>query len=255
MFFILSKILSFLTAPTTWIITLLTFGVFFKKHKWSKKALKSGMILLLIFTNPWLATSVFKAWEIEPTPLEKIEKHDIAVVFSGMTISGKKPDDRIYFNKASDRIMMAVHLYKINKVDKILISGGKGTVVADYRPESESLNDFLLMLGIPEDDIIIENRSNNTYQNAAYTKEIINKRYKGSNLILITSAFHMRRAVGCCKNINLEVTPFACDYYTIPEFNTPQDVILPNSVSLKSWDILCHEIIGYLVYWITGKLA
>lgn len=254
MFFVLSKILSFLTAPTTWISGLILAGIFLKRKRWHKKALTAGLILFFFFTNPYIAKKTFIGWEVDPVAISELKKHDIAVVFSGMTNSGMKPHDRIYFNKAADRIMMAVHLYKIGKVDKILISGGKGAVVSDYKPEAETLKDFLLMLGIPEDDIIQEKKADNTYQNAVFTKELVDEKYPNSSLVLITSAFHMRRAYGCAQKAGLDCTPFAVDYYYNPDTNSPDALIVPDSGALYKWDVLIHEIIGYLVYWLTGKL-
>ena len=208
---------------------------------------------LVILTNPFLSTSAFTAWEIPPTPIKDLKKHDIAVVFSGITIN-IEPKDRIYFNKAADRITMAVHLYKIGKVDKILISGGHGSVFKYDEKESESLKEFLLMLGIPEQDILQETEAQNTYQNALYTKEKLDKEFPNSKLILITSAYHMRRSYGCAEKVGLRCTPFAVDFHTGKKFHTPEGVIIPKSYSLYNWDILCHEIAGYIMYWITGKL-
>lgn len=253
MFFLLSKILSFLTAPTTWIILLLTLSIFTKRKKIRKTLRLIGVSLLLLFTNPFLSSSAFSAWEIEPTPLKDIKKHDIAVVFSGMTLN-IAPEDRIYFNKAADRITMALHLYKIGKVNKILISGGLGTVLQYGRKESESLKEFLLMLGVPESDILQETEAKNTYQNAQFTKDKLDKEYPNAKLILITSAFHMRRSYGCAQKAGLECTPFAVDYHVSRTFETPEDIIVPKSSALYNWDILCHEMIGYGIYWMTGKL-
>ena len=230
------------------------FYVVFRKHKFRAKALVLGISLLLLLTNPFFATTSFSSWEIDPIPLSKLSKHDIAVVFSGMTNSERKPYDRIYFNKASDRIMMAVHLYKIGKVHKILISGGIGTLSGNGRKEAETLKEFLLMLGIPEKDIIQEKEANNTYQNALYTKQIVDEQYHNSKIILITSAFHMRRSYGCASKVGLVCTPFAVDYYTKTKIHSLQDFIIPNGSSLNKWDILFHEWLGYLMYVVTGKI-
>jgi len=217
MFFVISKILSFITQPTTWIVCLFLFFIFFKNHKWRKKSLTIGLIFFFTLTNPFLSTLCFKAWEVDPKPITDLEKHDIAVVFSGMTMQEREPADRIYFNKAADRIMMAVHLYKIGKVDKILISGGSGTVTTVRRKESETLKEFLLMLGLPEKDILQEKEANNTFQNAVFTKEKLDKEYPNAKIILITSAFHMRRSYGCALKANLKCTPFPVDYHTMTQ--------------------------------------
>lgn len=256
MFFVLSKILSFLTAPTTWIFILFVAYFVFKRKKWRNKLLISAIILLGFFTNPFLATYCFDKWEVDPIPLETLEKHDIAVVFSGMTITEKKLNDRIYFNKAADRILMAVHLYKIGKVNKILISGGKGKIIDTDSDiiESESLKGFLLMLDIPEKDIIQEKKANNTYENAVFTKELLDKKYPNSKNILITSAFHIRRSYGCAQKVGLNCTPFAVDYHVVPVYHSLERTVIPASNALYNWDILFHETIGYLIYWITGKL-
>ena len=252
MFFVLSKILSFLTQPTTWIVLLFIFSFVAKGTNRRNLFFYVALGTLILFSNPYLSNAIFRIWEVEPTPLSEVENHDIAIVFSGMTMEARELNDRIYFNKAADRIAMAVHLYKIGKVNKILISGGYGTISKSGTRESETLSEYLLMLGIPKSDIIQEKEADNTYQNALYTKKIIEKNYANQKCILITSAFHMRRSMRCTEKVGLDCTPFAVDYHTFV-ISSLEDVIVPKSYALYNWDILIHEIIGYLVYWSTGK--
>lgn len=254
MFFVLSKILNFITQPTTWLIAMFIGYLLFRKDKWRKRCLYVGLSGLLFFTNPFFSNIIFSWWEVEPTSLEMLEKHDIAVVFSGITIHDKKPHDRIYFNKAADRITMAIQLYKTGKVDKILISGGYGSVLKNTQREAETLTDFLVMLGIPKSDIIQEKNANNTYENAVFTKEIIDEKYPNAKLLLITSAFHMRRSLGCARKAGLVVTPFAVDYKARYDLVNPEHLIIPQSYALYNWDVLVHEIIGYWVYVFSGKI-
>src|SRR5258706_7873052 len=75
---------------------------------------------------------------------------------------------------------------------------------------------FLVEIGIPPEDIIIENKSNNTYENAIFTKEILQRDFPNGRFLLFTAAFHMRRAVACFKKVGMEVTPYGTDRYSGP---------------------------------------
>lgn len=252
MFFILSKILAFVASPATWIVGLFIAYLIVKHPKKKKRLLIAGISATIFFTNPFMATTLLKAWEKEPIPITTLEKHDIGIVFTGMTLKGYTPADRVYFDKSSDRILMAVHLYKAHKIDQILITGGKGQILGDDEGETPVLHRFLLMLGIPDSAIILEPTADNTYQNALYAKALVDG--KNKKCILITSAFHMRRSMACCKKVGLEVTSFPVDYRTRAAFHSIGDVVIPSSISLYQWRTLLHEWIGYFSYWMTGKI-
>lgn len=110
----------------------------------------------------------------------------------------------------SSRLLTAVRLQK--KLDvPILLSGGQ--VFADSGPEAKIARRILLSLGVPDDKILVETKSINTSQNARYSAEILKE--KGlTHPIVVTSAFHMKRAVLNFEKQGIDVTPYPADYMT-----------------------------------------
>src|SRR5262249_24619321 len=162
--------------------------------------------LLLVFSNPFLLDEVMRAWEVPAYKISDIPgTYDAGIVLSGMVMYDNSID-RIQFNRRNDRLMQAVSLYKKGKIKKIFFSGGSGSLVYTYMKESEMVKKFLVEIGIPAEDILTENKSNNTRENAVFTKEVLEKEIPHGKFLLFTSAFHMRRAVACFKKVGMEVT-------------------------------------------------
>jgi uncharacterized SAM-binding protein YcdF (DUF218 family) len=251
-FFIISKILDFLIEPPVWIIALMLFSLLSKNPKRKRKSLLASIILLVVFSNSFLLDEAMRAWEMPAAKISDLPgTYDAGIVLSGM-VTYDNSLDRIQFNRRNDRLMQAVILYKTGKIKKIVFSGGSGSLVYTYLKESEMVKKFLVEIGIPADDVLIENKSNNTRENAVFTKEVLDKDIPHGRFLLFTSAFHMRRAVACFKKAGIEVTPYPTDRYSGPRKYYPDHLLIPNSGTLFDWNSLLHEIVGYGVYKVMG---
>jgi uncharacterized SAM-binding protein YcdF (DUF218 family) len=143
-------------------------------------------------------------------------------------------------------------LYHDKKIKKILLSGGSGFVNFQDWKESGLIASVLLKSGVPEVDIILENGSRNTYENATLSNNILKDKKYGSRFLLITSAFHMRRSLLCFEKVNLKVEPFSVDTRSANYINTLDKIIQPDAECLTQWDLLLHEWIGILMYRVMG---
>ncbi|MFC3880662.1 YdcF family protein [Algoriphagus namhaensis] len=256
MFFYLSQFLSFLAMPLTIILIFLLAGITFLRRKWGKKLLWTGIGLLLFFTNPFLSNLALLAWEPDFKSFEEIENHEIGIVLTGVTNLSKTAYDRTFFNKGADRITHALQLYRMGKIKKILITGGQGLNPSNPQTEAEVLKRFLLMTGMPESDILIEDQSKNTAQNAQFTENFLEKKgiSTDQNFVLITSAFHMYRAKGCFDKVGLKTTTFPTDYYSHDVKYDIPSLFFPDPFSLEYWTKLFKEWIGIVVYKVTGYI-
>src|SRR5690606_14661246 len=160
----------------------------------------------------------------------------------------KVSGDRVYFQKGADRLLHTVQLYKLGKIKNILITGGSGLVIGrQTAAEADQLKSVFLYCGIPEKDILIENQSRNTRENALFTRRTIDSLRLPGKFLMITSAFHMRRAEGCFKKVDLDVDIFPVDYYTKKRKFTPNILLIPSEGAMGKWATLIHEVTGYLV--------
>jgi uncharacterized SAM-binding protein YcdF (DUF218 family) len=254
MFFYLSQFLSFLAMPLTITIILIVAGAFFIKRKWGKSCLWSGIFLLWFFSNRFIANQAMLVWEPEFKPFNEIKNHEIGIVLTGVTNLSKTAYDRTFFNKGADRITHALQLYQEGKIKKILITGGQGLNPVNPQSEAEVLQRFLLMTGVPAEDMMIEDQSKNTAQNAEFSKSFLEE--KGISItqefVLITSAFHMSRAKGCFDKVGLKTITFPTDYYSSDtKFDIPT-LLFPDPYSIFMWHKLVKEWIGIAVYRIVG---
>ena len=250
MFFILSKILGFISHPLFWVVLL--FIIFIIKRKASKKKpfFIAALIILLFFSNDIIVNEALLWWEPAPVIIKDIPEYKIGVVLSGITMPDKSPHDRVYIPYGADRILHTVMLYKFGKIKKIFISGGSGRISKVLKAESHDMESVFLMCGVPQNDIIIEDKSKNTHENALFTKQILKDTTQ--KLLLITSAYHMRRSKACFKKVGLKVDIFPTDYLSHDRDYFSLAKILPSESAIGIWVVLLHEFIGYLTYSIAG---
>jgi uncharacterized SAM-binding protein YcdF (DUF218 family) len=239
--------------PFTWVMVLLLLAIFLKNAVWKKRCLKSGVLAIYLFSNPLLTNSLMLLWEVPATPLNNIkEQYEVGIVLSGVMNVHKSPNDRFYTNKGADRVLHAAMLYQKGIIKKILVTGSYTKLDGDVRDEAASMKELLLLCNVPDSVIIMENKAKNTRENALYSAEIIQKDFPNAKLLLITSAFHMKRSVACFEKIGLNVTPFSTDFYTWDTDINPMSVLVPSENSFSSFNKLVHEITGYIIYKIIG---
>jgi len=248
MFFILSKILAFIITPLVWVIALLLLAIFSKNERRKKRSLLWSAILLIFFSNNFVLDECMRAWEIEATQVATLDStYDAGIVLGGMLRYDQK-FDRLQFDRGSDRLLQAIELYKKGRIKKILFSGGSGSLLVPEAKEAFYAKRFLLTIGIPEEDIIIESESRNTKENAEFTKKILDEKFPRGKYLLITSAFHMRRAMGCFTKAGVTATPYSTDRFTGPRKVAFDHLFIPNMDALFGWHTLIHEMTGFVVY-------
>lgn len=217
-----------------------------------KRFFYTGFIILLIFTNPFLASEAFRAWEGEPVPMSSIGNYETAIVLSGVASTREDAPDRVFFVEGADRVIHTVQLYKAGKIKRILISGGSGALVGKKVPEASLLKKVFLFSGVPDSVIFIEDQSRNTVESARFSRKVVDSLHLGNRFLLVTSAFHMPRSLGCFQKAGVSVAGYPTDFYTGDRSYDFADLIIPAESALSSWSTLIHEICGYWVYRILG---
>ena len=252
MFFLLSKLLVFIITPIIWIIALLLISLFVKKAIIKKRCLIISIAMILFFSNSFILDEFMRAWEVNAVQDSELKQsYDYGILLSGMTVADKHYK-RLNFTRSSDRLLQTIRLYKQKRIKKIFISGGSGSII-DYRYcESNDLKKYLIKIGIPENDVITEEKSRNTRENAENTAKIILGYNKPVTCLLITSAFHMRRSKACFEKAGLNIDIYPVDRYAGPRKYIFDHLFIPNTVTFNSWNLLIHEVTGYIIYAIMG---
>jgi uncharacterized SAM-binding protein YcdF (DUF218 family) len=256
MFFILSKTAAIILKPFVWVTVCLILGTFLRNITWKKRFQITGLSLLLFFSNGFLADQAMRNWEIPVTPIERLEGvYDYGIVLSGITDSEREPRDRVYFHKGADRVTHAFQLYKEGKIRKIVISGGNGRLYDQGAMDADNIVMFYRMTGVPEEDLLLENRSRNTYENARFSAEMIRKENGNARCLVITSAFHQRRAMACFRKQELDADGFSADFNSSARVRfEPLAWIIPSAGAFEKWETIAKEIFGIITYRIAGYI-
>ena len=185
-------------------------------YAWNRRGERriAALLFALTFVFYLLCTSVVAertlGW-LEQAYLPPAEPAGDVIIMLGGGAMPDSPDvDGVGALCASpaNRLLTAVRLQRKLGVP-ILLSGGQ--VYEDTGAEAKIARRILIDLGVPESKILVETRSINTTQNARYSAEIL--RAQGlTQPILVTSAFHMKRAVLNFKKQGIDVVPYPADY-------------------------------------------
>ncbi|OON70226.1 YdcF family protein [Hymenobacter sp. CRA2] len=252
MFFLLSKLLDFALLPAVWLVGLLLAAVLTRREARRRRLLLIALGLLMLGTNNALVNEAILAWELPPVRLRQLGRHDVGILLTGVGDGHKSPHDRVYLARGADRLTHTLWLYRAGRIRRILISGGSGAVLSVEHSEARDLRTLLRLAGVPAQHILLEERSRNTRENALYTKELLARHPELRSAVLITSAFHQRRALGCFRRVGLQPTPFPADFRSSDRSWAPDYWLLPDADALSRWSLLLHEISGYMVYKLLG---
>jgi uncharacterized SAM-binding protein YcdF (DUF218 family) len=138
---------------------------------------------------------------------------------------------------------------------KIAFTGGPAGILYESDTEAKGAEALLTELGIARDRLVLESEARNTYQNAVLLKAKLEREHAlgpGKRWLLITSAYHMPRAMGCFRKAGLIVEPWPVDYRT----RGKADLTRPFgkvSEGLRRVDMASREWVGLFVYWLTGR--
>lgn len=139
----------------------------------------------------------------------------------------------------------------VRRAPKIIVTGGSGNPAFQDRSEAPLMLELLTLMGVPEEDVILEGNSRNTYENAVFTKAVMQEEGLRS-AVLVTSALHMRRSRAIFAKQGYTFTPFTVD--TSVNIVPPPNNFFPDTLSLDNTYRTVREIVGYAVYRAMGRL-
>lgn len=203
---------SWVLPPGIFIVALFALAWYAWKRRGEKRL--AALLFALTFVFYLLCTSFVAErtlGSLEQAYLPPAEpKGDVIIMLGGGAMPDSPDVDGVgaLCSSPANRLLTAVRLQRKLGVP-ILLSGGQ--VYEDTGAEAKIARRMLIDLGVPEEQILVETRSINTTQNARYSAEIL--RAQGlTQPILVTSAFHMKRAVLNFKKQGIDVVPYPADY-------------------------------------------
>ncbi|HVV56537.1 MAG TPA: YdcF family protein [Mucilaginibacter sp.] len=243
-YFIFSAIFNFFLSPLNWAIMLLVIAVFLRHPKWKKRLFRITLVILLLFSNTWLLNLYASCWNVAPAKLDKGKIYSADIILGGFTNQDKFGQGA--FNEHADRFIEGLKLKQTGKVSHILVSGGNATPRGDNFTEGVWAKGRLEELGVPDSAILAEDSSRNTVENAAFSKRMLMASHLQPPYILVTSAYHMRRAMYIFKKAGMDVLPYPCDYTAGNTNIIPTDYFIPSLNTLNTWPYYIKEVFGMM---------
>lgn len=258
MFYFVSKILWFFLTPSTALVTLAIAGLALMRTRvapigWWMTA-SAAALMLLAGLSPlayWIMRPLeerFPAFADDGKPIDGI------IVLGGTFDTGPTlAHHQMALNETGERIVALGDLARRYPNARIVYSGGGSEFARDYTPEATLLEQTIGELGLPPERVSYERASLNTAQNASESKALAQPK-AGETWLLVTSAFHMPRAVGAFRAAGFDVVPYPVDYRTAgaASLTTPFAFV---SQGLRLTDTGTKEWIGLVSYYVAGKTS
>lgn len=248
------KLLSLFVYPLSLSLMLAALGLLFtllgRRRLGFFAALIAGLWLYVCSTSSvanYLTDSLER--DFVPRAMSVIEPAQAIVLLGGAVRGDTHMGTLADLNQQADRILHAAHLFQNGKAPLILLSGG---AAPGNRPDAEQVKDILLLMGVPAHLMLLEKYSRNTYYNAVYSAKMLKDRGI-TRILLVTSAFHMRRALALFEAQGMEVTPAPTDFQRVVGHRIIPGW-LPGVANLARTTHALHELVGYQVYRWRGWL-
>lgn len=257
MMFLLSKLLAFALQPLFLVMLLLAGSLLL--GRWRPRLgrrLGWGALLALVLST-WTPIPVALLHRLEsqypgPPPDAQLAQYAGVVVLGGaLSHSGLwETHDAVALNEAAERMTEAVALARLHPPLRVLFTGGNASLSGEGQTEAVRARKYFERMGVPASQMLYEDRSRNTAENASFSAELpgVDKR---ARWLLLTSANHMPRAMGVFKKAGWNVTPYPVDYRTTGRLDW-FDFSLASGP--ETWHAVLHETLGYQVYRWLGRI-
>ncbi len=255
MFYILSKLFSFLILPTGIVLILVLIMIKVKNHTKRKWIGFLTVSLTYLFSMPLFINEIAKYWEYPQMAIDQVEPHKVGILLTGGLIDADtKFPNNIGLGSSGDRLWQTLHLYQKGKIEHIVISGGDTSILTKKKKtEIDYALSFLLQNNTRREHIHLESLSRNTSENAKNTADLLSKKFKNESCLLITSGYHMKRADACFKKQGIAVTTFSTNMLYESRSLDVYDFI-PKASTFDDFNLLYKEMIGVAAYKLMGYI-
>lgn len=255
MFFYLSKILWFFAEPGNALLIALIIGLFLTATRFRKLG-RSLVTLVVIFAlsitfipfGGWMRAALEDRFPPQDVVLESID----GIIVLGGVIDPQLSATRetLVIGGAVERITKSAELARANPEAQVIYTGGTASLSEPDVREADYVVSLYESLGVRAPQLQLDRDARNTWENATNSLKMAAPG-PYDRWVLVTSAFHMPRAVGIFRAHGWEVVPYPVDYSTKP--NAELDSPMSFTKGLGSLYSAAHEWIGLIAYWLNGK--
>ena len=255
MYFILSKTLAFFVLPSNLLVLAALAGtalLFTKRIRAGRALLVVSMLGFVILGLSPIGKLLFYALESRFPPWDASGPVPTGFIVLGGSIDPdiSQAHNQVALTDAAERLTVAADLAKRYPKSRIIFSGGNGTLFGGALEATYAVQ-LLTSFGVPPERIEAEARSRNTIENAAFTKEIAAP-HPSERWVVITSAFHMPRAMAAFRGVGFDVEAYPVDWQ-IGNVSTLFGPFRSFMGGLSYTDWATREFVGMLSYRLTGR--
>ena len=256
----LGKVAAQLVLPLSGAVALMALALVclaFRRRGAAALCLGSALAVLWMASTPLLAERLVAPLEAAhaATRLASLAPADAILLLGGGTHPALPPREFPELSEASDRVLHAARLFRAGKAEIVVVSGGRLPWQTRGPAEAATMTEPLVAFGVPLDGIVREDRSANTRENCLRSKELLDAR-GAHDVLLVTSALHMRRAFATCRNAGLAVRAAPTDFWVADEGPRTWLDLAPDPEALLFTHLALRERLGFWVYqrwgWIEG---
>ncbi|MBE9538708.1 MAG: YdcF family protein [Proteobacteria bacterium] len=246
--FTVVKMAGLLAEPLTQALLLLFVGLFLilrGRRRAATLAFVVSALWLWLASTSMVANFLMSQLEHDYPPVAAQNlPHADAIVLLGGAIRGEVSEDTLAdMSGVGDRLIFAVAAFKAGRAPAIVVTGG---AKEGFVPEARLMRDILVTLGVPSGAIVMEVRNRVTMDNNRFTRHTL-AAMEAKSVLLVTSAFHMRRSLLVFDSLDIEVVPAPTDFQVVKgEFSLWH--FLPDVKALQRTTWAMHEFAGYLYY-------
>ena len=233
-------------------MALIFLSFFFVKKK--QKYIYASLTFLLIFSNYFFS---YALWSLLEYPYKRIDYSLIDSADGIVVLSGGRHlppgDSKIIEWSDPDRFLAGINLFRAKKSNKLIFTGGASPFNSSLPPEGDIYISESIALGVPRKNLYTTKPVFNTIQEAKAINKLLNheKTSIKKEIILVTSAFHMKRAKKLFEREGIIVQPYPVDFKRSKSFfkslSNPISWI-PSANNLKESSSAIREIIGRTIY-------
>jgi uncharacterized SAM-binding protein YcdF (DUF218 family) len=256
MFYLLSKVFWFFGQPINLAIFLLLAGLLaglFRRRRLAATGSMLGIAILVL--SAWTSVGAMMLTPLEerfPKPPLPEKVDGIIVLGGGLEGAINLARGGYELNASGDRMVETAILARRFPQTKVVVSGGRGSFFLDGEGDADTAPRLLGALGVSADRLILEDKSRNTYENAVFSRKLVEPK-PGETWLLVTSAFHMPRAKALFDKAGFATIPWPVDYRTSGKEgvgffrDNPMDSIQATTIAVREW-------IGLFAYRLSGKI-
>ena len=256
MYIYLSKILPLLVLPIGIVFELLVIAfvlLWWRKRKSAMFFIVTAMTVLWLSSTPIVANTVLGKLERQfpAFPLSAIPESKCLVVLGGALEPVRPPRVDVNLLDSVDRISKTASLYRAGKAKTVIISGGNQPWAPNMKTEAAATRTLLVEWGVANEDIIVEESSRNTYENAFNSMVLL--REAGCRMpLLVTSAAHMPRAVASFERMSVDVFAVSVDVRAVKLMRMTVMDFVPDIGALNMTTNAMREWVGKKIYEFRG---